>query len=316
MPQAGRPPIKKGKSLAERCAARRGVSLRAVGISVKTERRYTSAVATLLPTLEAAESLDELDPLCEEWIEAQWISGTPLGLIGDALCGIHFFWPQVKGHLRGAWRLYKNWRKIEVPQRAPPLPRVVCRALVGVFLEWEEPALAFLVALGFHTYLRTGEILKLQVRDVMLTPEHGVVSIKGSKTGLRFNVDEAVAINDKALHQLWELCHLERRLNPEALIWPYSAARFRSLYYQGLDRFHLSPLGFQPYSIRRGGATHSYQVQQSLESILLRGRWRALSVARLYIEAGMAEMSQLRFTAKTKAFLARYSQGLPPHLVP
>ena len=316
MPQAGRPPIKKGKSLAERRAARRGVSLRAVGISVKTERRYTSAVATLLPTLEAAESLDELDPLCEEWIEAQWISGTPLGLIGDALCGIHFFWPQVKGHLRGAWRLYKNWRKIEVPQRAPPLPRVVCRALVGVFLEWEEPALAFLVALGFHTYLRTGEILKLQVRDVMLTPEHGVVSIKGSKTGLRFNVDEAVAINDKALHQLWELCHLERCLNPEAFIWPYSAARFRSLYYQGLDRLHLSPLGFQPYSIRRGGATHSYQVQQSLESILLRGRWRALSVARLYIEAGLAEMSQVRFTAKSKALLTTYSCGLPPHLLP
>ena len=208
MPLAGRPPIKRGKSLAERRAARRGVSLPGVGISAKTERHYSSAISTLLPSLEAAESMEELDPLCEEWIEAQWVSRTALGIIGDALCGIHFFWPQIKGYLRGSWRLCKNWRKIEVPQRAPPLPRVVCWALVGPFLEWEEPALAFLFALGFHTYLRTGEILKLQVQDVLLTPDHGVVSIKGSKTGLRFNVDEAVGINDKPLYQLWELCHL------------------------------------------------------------------------------------------------------------
>ena len=115
MPLAGRPPIKKGKSLAERQAARRGLSLRAVGISVKTERRYSSAISSLLPALETADSMEELDPLCEEWIEAAWVSGTPLGLIGDALCGIHFFWPQVKGHLRGAWRLYKNWRKLKSP---------------------------------------------------------------------------------------------------------------------------------------------------------------------------------------------------------
>ena len=85
MPRAVRKPIRKGKTLAERQAARRGINLRGLGISPKTEARYNSALATLLPTVENATSIEELDPLCEEWVECQWIKGTPLGLIGDAL---------------------------------------------------------------------------------------------------------------------------------------------------------------------------------------------------------------------------------------
>lgn len=81
-------------------------------------------------------------------------------------------------------------------------PRFIARALVSYFLDRSEPAMAFLIALGFHTYLRTGEILKLQVQDVALTARHGVVTIKRSKTGLRFNIDEAVAINDRTLFSL------------------------------------------------------------------------------------------------------------------
>ena len=72
--------------------------------------------------------------LCEEWLEAQWVAGTPLGV-----CGVHFYWPQSKGFLN------------------PPVPRLVCRALISYFLELDEPCMAFLLALGFHTYLPTGE---------------------------------------------------------------------------------------------------------------------------------------------------------------
>ena len=57
-------PIKRGKSLAERQAARRGISLRGVGISAKTEHRYSSAMSSLFPSLELASTMEELDPLC------------------------------------------------------------------------------------------------------------------------------------------------------------------------------------------------------------------------------------------------------------
>lgn len=316
MPPAARHPIKRGKTLAERQAARKGVSLRALGISTKTEARYDSALGHLLPILEGVRSLHELDPLCEEWVEMQWIKGTPLGLIGDALCGLQHHWPQLKGELRGAWKLYRNWRRIEIPQRAPPLPRPIALALVGLFLSWEEAHMAFLVALGFHTFLRTGEILKLEYRDIHLGPAGpGAVTVKRSKTGLRFNIDEAVAIYDVELYRLWELCHLPKAPPRSNTIWPTSASAFRSLFYRGLEFLQLGNHQYQPYSIRRGGATHAFVTQQTLEAILLRGRWRSLQVARLYLEDGQSQLSQLTTSPKAKSLLTTYQRGLPPRLL-
>ena len=317
MPLAARKPIKKGKSLSERKAARQGISLRGLGISPKTELRYNSGLATLIPVVEQATHIQDLDPLCEEWVELQWIKGTPLGVIGDALCGLQHYWPQLKGQLRGAWKLYRNWRRIEVPQRAPPLPRGVALALVGLFLEWEYPSMAFLVALGFHTFLRTGEMLSLEFRDIHLEKgSPGAVTVRKSKTGLRFNIDEAVAIYDVELYQLWELCHLPTAKPRYHPIWDKSANAFRALFYRGLEALGLSNHQYQPYSIRRGGATHAFVTQQTMEAILLRGRWRSLAVARLYLEDGQSQLSQLLTTKKAKALLTRYQSGLPPHLLP
>ena len=150
------------------------------------------------------------------------------------------------------------------------------------------------------------------VKDVALSRHHGVVTIRRSKTGLRFNIDEAVAINDMTPFSLWELCHLERLLSRTTLIWPRSASAFRNLFSQGLHFFKIGDLNFAPYSIRRGGATHSCQVSQSIESILLRGRWRALRVARLYIEAGQAELAQLYLSKQSQRLLNSYKKDCHP----
>ena len=124
-----------------------------------------------------AEDLKSLDNLCEEWIEREWIQGTPLGVTG-----LHFYWPQIRGSLRGSWRLYRNWRRIEVPQRAPPLPMSVCKALVGLFLDADQLILAFLIGLGFHAYLRTGELLRLTYGDIAGSAVQGVVTVRASKS--------------------------------------------------------------------------------------------------------------------------------------
>ena len=257
MPQAGgtkRRRIPRRNTLAARIAAREGISLRGVGISEKTESRYRSAMALVIPFLEQAEDMQDLDPICEEWVEHNWETGTPLGIIGDALCGLHYFWPQVKGHLRGSWKLYRNWRKIEIPQRAPPLPRHVCVGLIGFWLQQEEVTMAFLVALGFHAYLRTGEILKLTRCDITMSSNKGVVVIKRSKTGLRFNMDESVALYDTQLPRLWELVILQRDLENSERIWPRSGSAFRDQFHAALRALDLESLGFSPllYQKRRG----------------------------------------------------------------
>lgn len=315
MRAAGRRPIRPGKTRAERVEARRGVNLRGLGISERTERRYSSAVSQLLPVLEQVDSLDQLDAACEEWVETQWVRGTPLGTIGDALCALHFYWPQVKGLLRGSWKLYKNWRRIEVPQRAPPLPVPAVRAMVGYLLDHCKPHMAFLIALAFHCYLRTGEVLRLRVKDVQLTSSKGVVSLEPSKSGLRFSTREAVAIYDTGLYQLWELCHLPAAMKPNDFIWRYSACAFRRLFYQTLKALNLAEEQFQPYSLRRGGATSDFMSKGTLERIILRGRWRSISVARLYLEDGLSHLAQVRFSKTTWSLLNHYGSGLPPALL-
>eukprot|EP00435_Cladocopium_sp_Y103_P049961 s280_g15.t1 len=259
-------------SLAERSAARQGISLRGLGISLKTELRYRAAMAGLITVLEQAHCMDDLDPLCEEWVEHHWEVGTPLGTIGDALCGLHYFWPQVKGQLRGSWKLYKNWRRIELPQRAPPLPREMCRALIGWFLSQEQATMAFLLALGFHAFLRTGELLNLCNGDISFSRDKGVVVIRKSKSGLRFNMDESVALYDTTLARLWELHALAGSSTDQDPIWSGSGTLFRKKLYAGFTALHLDTLNFQAYSIRRGGATHAFATSMALDRVILRGR--------------------------------------------
>ena len=309
MKRAAKPMIYKMRTAEERQKARRGISLRGLGISQRTEQRYLSAVSRILPLLEEAESKEVLDNIVEDWIEAEWIKGTPLGTIGDALSGLHFYMPPVKGWLRGSWRLYKTWRRVEVPQRAPPMPRYICTALVGLFMELNEVTLAFLIALGFHAYLRTGELLKLQNQDIQCHKFEGVVTIRASKIGLRFNIDEAVSLYDETVLQLWEL-HLMSHRAPKALVWPHGAKKFREVFHQGLHCLYLDGCHFQPYSLRRGGATSHYAAKRSLDGILLRGRWRSLGVTckmvwQTFTSLLCPHRPELRFNASPAAFLQR-----------
>lgn len=134
-----------------------------------------------------------------------------------------------------------------VPQRAPPLPVVVVRAMVGYLLDHEEPQMAFLVALAYRTYLRTGEILRLRNKDILLDQHRGVVSLEPSKSGLCFSSREAIAIYDPGLLPLWELCHLPTPRRPEDLVWRRSAQAFRCLFYQTLRSLGVEREKFQPY---------------------------------------------------------------------
>eukprot|EP00438_Fugacium_kawagutii_P035341 Skav207490 [mRNA] locus=scaffold334:64582:72053:+ [translate_table: standard] len=157
---------------------------------------YDHGVRAIIPFLEPLETLEEIEFAAEEWVELQWATGSTLGLIGDALCGLQFYWPGIKPVLKPAWRLFKNWRRLEIPMRAPPISAEIVRAFVTYLLDKSEVAGAFLIALGFHTYLRTGELLALQFRDLQVNAVAGVVTIRGGKTGRRLNVREAVAIYD------------------------------------------------------------------------------------------------------------------------
>eukprot|EP00435_Cladocopium_sp_Y103_P042764 s872_g11.t2 len=166
MPRAGRRVLLAGKTAEERRKRSKGYRLRDFTIAPKTRARYEQAVGRIVPFLEAQKDLTFLDDVICEWIEAQWARGESVNFIADTLSGLHFYWPELRGQLRVAWRLFKQWRRIEAPSRAPPITVVLVRAIVCRAVQQGDLAFATLIALGFHALLRTGELLSLRFCDL------------------------------------------------------------------------------------------------------------------------------------------------------
>eukprot|EP00435_Cladocopium_sp_Y103_P064005 s38_g25.t1 len=175
---------------------RKGIRLRDFTVTNRTRERYERAVGKILPFLEAQPDLQDLDGIVGDYIELEWARGEAVNDIADCLSGLHFFWPQIKGLLRQSWRLFRSWRLVEAPQRAPPLTVWLAKAVVARALECDQLAFATLFALGFNCLLRTGELLALQFKDFEISRECGVVSLFSSKSGLRTGTEEAVSIRD------------------------------------------------------------------------------------------------------------------------
>ena len=294
MPRASPRLVLAGKTRAERRRLRAGISLKAISISPKTRQRYEAAVGAILPFLEAQDGSLSLDHVISEWVELQWVLGESVNTIADCLSGLHYFRPDLKGTLKQAWKLFSTWRRVESPSRAPPITAVIVKAFIARAVESDDLDFAVLVALGFHSLLRTGELLALQYQDFELGESCGVVTLKSSKTGLRHGSEEAVAIRDRLTLMLLDTLFSWQPWRPGNRIWPFSPQAFRETFRRYLGFFRVANLSFKPYSMRRGGATLLLQEGVPLDVILLRGRWRSLAVARIYLEDALAQIPQMR----------------------
>ena len=295
----------------ERQRRRQGIRLKDFTITEKTRLRYEKAVAGVLPVLENLNDLLSLDEVLCDWIEVQWVKGTSLNDIADTLSGLHFFWPEIKGRIREAWRYFKSWRRIESPVRATPLTCELARAFVAHAVEHERVAYALLLALGFHCLLRAGELLNLRFGDIDFRDEVGVVSLRASKTGLRTGAMEAVAVREPLVLQLLATVYSVTPHFAGDLIWPHSAQRFREQFRASCSFFHVDHLNYKPYSLRRGGATLLLQFNTPLEIILVRGRWRSVAVARLYLEDGLAQLPSLRLPSLHQQLVSKFASFTP-----
>lgn len=294
MPGSGRRFLLAGKTAEERRQRRAGFRLRDFSITSKTRARYESAVGRLLPFLEAQQDLTHLDEILCEWIELQWTKGESVNNIADTLSGLHFYWPQVRGALREAWRLFKHWRRVEAPSRAPPLTVLLAKAIISRAVQKGDLCFACIVALAFHALLRTGEVLALRFCDLEFNLTCGVVSLQQSKSGLRSGSQEAVALRDRSTLQLLDTYWACQKHFPGQRIWPHSGQAFRKRLLSYFRFFRVVHFGYKGYSLRRGGATFLLQQGVPLEAILLRGRWKSISVGRLYLQDGLAQLPSLR----------------------
>lgn len=299
---AGRP------SRAQRKRKRQHLTLDDAALSDKTQVRYYAALRTLLPYIEGITHESQLDTQVCTWVRAMWRGGDPLLTVGDGLSALHFYEPWTKKRVPHAWKLFQVWKKIEIPSRAPPLTLELVRAMAAYELDHGHLEMAAILVLSFHCLLRTGEALKLRPVDFTLNSICGICSLKETKSGRRNSANEAISITDPiVLETLMALCELrtERGLEMQPL-WAASGSAFRTRFKNLCVIFGLQRHAFRPYSLRRGGATWTFQKGKSMEEALLRGRWESSRVARIYIMDALSYLPSIQRSPYTAKMLEKY----------
>jgi integrase len=284
------------------------VKLRDAGLSEKTQQRYYLGLRRLVPTLLKSTSLADMDERAADWVQERWEKGDSQHRVSDALCAMHHFEPWVRGKLPQAWKLFAVWRKLESPDRAPPLVLDIIYAWTFYAIDHFNWDFAAMILLGFFALLRTGECLQVAARDLLIGENSAVVSLSNTKTSLRHAAKEMVSFEDPiALGILREVCHRKKQAQLDRVpIWTKSAQAFRNDFAHHCRRFDLLRHKFRPYSLRRGGATFLFQTTGSMETALLKGRWQSSRVARIYLADGLSCLPHLTFSSKATEMLKQW----------
>ena len=212
----------------ERVRQRRSVILRDAGITERTQCRYFVGLRRILPILESSKSPGDMDGKIAEWIQDCWERGDVLHQISDALCGLHHYEPWTRKQLPESWKVFAVWRKLESPNRAPPLTATVINAWLMYCIQHCDLEFGALIALGFYALLRTGEMLPVRPCDLLLGPDNGVVSLSDTKTGLRNAAKETVSL---ITHWRWKSSALpvKSKRNKVSAMFQYGLGLLRAL---------------------------------------------------------------------------------------
>lgn len=303
------PRILSGKpSRADRRRRRANIVLEDASLSKKTRARYITTLLKLTPWLDKVTPQHDIDDVIAEWVEYCWRNGEPLLTVGDGLSALHFYQPWTRKRLFHSWKLFRTWRRVEIPSRAPPLTLQFVRSMAAFELANKNLEMAVILLLSFHCLLRTGEAMNLCGTDVLLGSNSGILQLRSTKTSQRFAANDALSITDPLVIQILQTL-LEIRTHQRCLetpLWNGSPQLFRSRFKTLMLAYDLESHNFRPYSLRRGGATYTFQTTHSMEFTLARGRWESSRVAKVYISDALSYLPKLKATKLTKTMLQEF----------
>ena len=287
---------------------RKDISLEGASLTDQTRVRYYAALRKVTPYLERISHEHQLDDVVSQWVTDAWTSGEPLLVAGDGLSALHYFQPWTRRMLPQAWKLFRTWRRIEVPFRAPPLTKLLVRSMAFYELDRGHIEMATMLLVGFHCLLRTGEFLALTAGSVLLGPSAGILNLADTKTSRKHAAHDAISITDSiTLEVLRTLVEMRQEQGLTAVrLWNASPQCFRTRFNALMKLYGLEAHCFRPYSLRRGGATALFQETNSMEMVLTRGRWQSSKIARVYITDGLSYLPSIRPSATTKKLLKQF----------
>ena len=247
--------VRRGESARDRAAQRQAMGpLRAHLITYATAvDLFTRFLWYILGVALDLGDLALVDQQLVSFLEALWAEGDPLQVASDTICGLQHRLNR-RRIFSGAWRFHSAWTRAELPSRVPPMPQLVLAGLAGSLIQAGQVSMAVAVLTGSQCFLRTTELLSVTAGDVTWTARgRGCISLPLTKSSQRTGAPEFVTAEDPAVLRL--LQHVFNGCARGALLFQGGAGEFRRLWEAHLARLGLSGDMYQPYSLRRGGAT-------------------------------------------------------------
>ena len=86
-----------------------------------------------------------------------------------------------------------------------------------------------------------------------------------------------------------------------------SAVHFREVFRALVAKVGLPPEDWQPYSLRRGGATADFRHHGRMDLTMIRGRWANQRTARIYVNDALAALAELKAGAARETRIQWYA---------
>lgn len=116
--------------------------------------------------------------------------------MGDGLSALHFYQPWTRRKIPHAWKLFRTWRRIEVPARAPPLTLQLVRSMAAFELANNNLEMAEIYCFClFIVYCGLEKLWHFAVL-IILGSDTGIIQLGSTKTSQRFSANDALAITD------------------------------------------------------------------------------------------------------------------------
>ena len=269
-------------------------------LAKKTVVLYKNAIKQFLSWLQAEEvswpdDPDDLEEVLHRYVEHCWAEGDSkadfanlLSSISHPLTGI----ARIAKYIRGAWKFYGLWVKLEQKQRCLPMSPKMCRMIAGQCLRHGWHDMSFVVLLAFHCLLRTQEFCECRCGDLQVSRlgNRGVLNLPDTKSGKRSHKTESVTVTDRRLLAFGQSLQVGKL--PGDTFLGFKAATFRKRFRQVMVELEFDKLYLLPYSLRRGGATAHFRAGHSLHRTCLRGRWTSMSTARIYVNEALQDLGE------------------------
>lgn len=279
------------------------VPLRKLLLKPVTQQRYTHALTNFYSwcrencvSFHNAEQCDDsLELYLNDLYMKNYGRRRQVGI--DTFSGLIWRFPQWKGKLMASQVALKSWAKA-APYRSY-LPITWGVALCVAWSLWcaGEQETARAIILSHSGLLRVGELLRLCAQDVTFFKDKGaVLRVREGKTGK----DQLVRISCpwvvKILKKMVELAKIR---DPESnVLVGLSYDMLRRRLRNGLRAVGLYESRYTWHSLRHGGATQLALKGEPLDSISLKGRWKAISNAVRYVQLGMALLTETRLSSR------------------